>query len=80
MNRNEVKAQRIRLGYTQGNVAEKMKMNIHTYRKKEAGGSPFKETEKLALARILELTPSQMNAFLFDNKLPIGKNSEPRWN
>lgn len=71
MNRREIKAQRIRLGLTQENVAAELDMNLHTYRKKESGGSPFSEDEKLSLAQILHFTPEQLNDFLFDGKLPI---------
>lgn len=31
MNRREIKAQRIRLGLTQENVATELGMNLHTY-------------------------------------------------
>lgn len=72
MNRKEIKAQRVRLGLTQGTVADAMDMNVHTYRNKEGGRSPFSEDEKLSLARVLQFTPCQTNDFLFDGKLPIG--------
>jgi DNA-binding XRE family transcriptional regulator len=71
MNRREIKAQRIRLGLTQENVATELGMNVHTYRKKENGGSTFSEDEKLSLANVLHLCPEQLNDFLFDGKLPI---------
>lgn len=73
MNRLEIKAQRTRLGYTQQEVAERMGMKLRTYQSKECGYSKFREDEKLALARVLELTIYQVNDFLFDGKLPIGK-------
>ena len=79
MNRQEVKAQRTRLNMTQGDVAEEMGMNIHTYRTKESGRSPFTEDEKLDLAHVLQFTPHQMNDFLFDGKLPIGESERPDW-
>lgn len=71
MKPNEVKAARVRLGYTQRDVADRLGLTLCTYRVKESGKVNFKDTEKATLARVLELTPSQMNDFLFDGILPI---------
>ena len=55
----EIKGARTRLGYTQEQIAEKLDISVHSYRKKESGEVKFTESEKFKLAKILEL--SQLN-------------------
>lgn len=69
----EIKGARTRLGYKQSDVAEKLGIPTATYRKKESGESRFTDKEKIALADFLELTPIQLNNYLYDGLLPIGK-------
>lgn len=68
----EIKGARTRLGYTQKYMAEQLDMSVYSYQKKESGQVKFAEDEKLELAQILQLSPDQLNDFLFDGKLPIG--------
>ena len=68
---NEIKAARVRLGFTQKNVAEQMKMNVFSYQKKESGAVRFTDSQKIQLAKILQLSNSEMNDFLFNGELPI---------
>lgn len=79
MNRKEIKLQRERLDLYQAEVAKRMNMKLNTYRKKESGASPFSDAEKLALGRILKLTPVQLNDFFYDGKLPIGEYAISKW-
>ena len=76
----EIKGARTRLGYTQEQMAEKLNMSVHSYRKKESGDIKFTDREKFELARILCFSFKQLDDYLFDgqigyffgNKLPIG--------
>ena len=44
----EVKAARVRLGYTQKEVADKLGMSEQMYQKKESGHARFSDLEKIA--------------------------------
>lgn len=79
MKPREIKGARTRLGYTQQFMADSLEMNYHSYRKKESGAVQFTDDEKVKVARILELSFFQMNDFLFDGKLPIGKDEQLTW-
>lgn len=68
----EVKGARVRLGYKQQHMADSLGISVATYRKKESGAIRFTDKEKIRVAKILKLTPGQMNEFLFDGELPIG--------
>lgn len=71
MKPNGIAGQRRTLGLTQEQVAKEMKISLSSYRNKESGRSKFTDEQKIALARVLELNYRQVNAFLFDGKLPI---------
>ncbi len=43
-----------------------------TYASKENGESPFTDDQKVNIMKILKLTPSQLNDFLYDGILPLG--------
>lgn len=79
MKPREIKGARVRLGYSQKFVADKLEMNYHSYRKKESGEVQFTDEDKIALARLLELSPVQMNDYLYDGKLPIGNDGIAAW-
>lgn len=79
MKPREIKGARARLGYTQQFMADQLDINYHSYRKKESGAVRFTEDEKIRVARLLKLTPTQMNDFLFDGKLPIGNTANGTW-
>ncbi len=68
----EIKGARARLGYKQQYMADNLGISVATYRKKESGVIRFTDKEKVQMTKILELTPQQMNDFLFDGELPIG--------
>ena len=68
----EIKGARVRLGYKQQYMADNLGISVATYRKKESGVIRFTEKEKIKVTKLLELTPVQMNDFLFDGELPIG--------
>jgi DNA-binding helix-turn-helix protein len=68
----EIKGARARLGYKQQYMADNLGISVATYRKKESGVIRFTDKEKIQVTKILELTPTQMNDFLFDGELPIG--------
>lgn len=68
----EIKAARARFGYSQEYMGQQLGMPSSTYASKENGKSPFTDEQKVMLMEILELTPSQLNEFLYDGILPIG--------
>ena len=68
----EIKGARSRLGYKQQYMADNLGISVATYRKKESGVIRFTDKEKVKVTKLLELTPAQMNDFLFDGELPIG--------
>lgn len=68
----EIKGARTRLGYTQQYMADRLDISLDTYRKKEKGTIKFADTEKVTVAKLLELTAQQVNDFFFDGQLPIG--------
>lgn len=67
----EIKGARARLGYKQQYMADNLEISVATYRKKESGVIRFTDKEKIMVTKLLELTPAQMNDFLFDGELPI---------
>ena len=67
----EIKGARVRLGYKQHFMADSLGISISTYQKKEGGFVRFSDDEKVKMTKILQLTPAQMNDFLFDGELPI---------
>lgn len=69
----EIKGARTRLGFNQQYMAEVIGKSASTYQKKESGVVRFTDKEKLKIAKVLQLTPAQMNDFLFDGELPIGE-------
>lgn len=68
----EIKGARARLGYKQQYMADNLGISVATYRKKESGIIRFTDKEKIKVTKLLELTPTQMNDFLFDGELPLG--------
>ncbi len=65
----EIKGARTRLGYKQQFVADNLGISLPSYRKKESGAIRFTDTEKVKLGELLELTPAQINDFLYDGLL-----------
>lgn len=71
----EIRGARARLGFNQQFMADAIGKSASTYQKKESGIVRFTDKEKLAVARVLKLSPDEMNDFLFDGELPIGSKS-----
>lgn len=67
----EIKGARTRLGYKQQFMADSLGISLPSYRKKESGAVRFTDDEKAKVGEILELTPCQLNDFLYDGILPI---------
>lgn len=72
MKPREIKGARTRLGYTQQFMADQLNMTKDSYAKRETGVVRFTDKQKVQVARLLELSPWQMNDFLYDGELPIG--------
>jgi Predicted transcriptional regulators len=68
----EIKGARTRLGYTQQYMADHLAISVHSYRKKESGVVKFADSEKVTVAKLLGLSPTQVNDFFFDGQLPVG--------
>ena len=69
----EIKGARTRLGYKQQFMADSFGISLPSYRNKESGIRRFTDAEKAKVGEILELTPCQLNDFLYDGILPIAK-------
>lgn len=75
MNVREVKAARVRAGYSQADLAEKLGIASATYTDKESGRHRFTDEQKVMLTEIFGWTPQQMNDFFYDGILPIGSEN-----
>lgn len=69
----EIKGARARLGYKQQFMADSLGISLPSYRQKESGFRRFTDAEKAKVGKILQLTPYQINDFLYDGILPIEK-------
>ncbi len=69
----EIKGARARLGYTQQFMADQLGISAGSYSAKERGDTKFADNEKVQVAKLLKLSLSEMNDFLFDGVLPIGE-------
>lgn len=69
----EIKGARARLGFTQRNMADKLNLSVATYNQKENGRVQFTDGEKVYIGEILGLSMEQINNFLYDGLLPLGK-------
>lgn len=67
----EIKGARTRLGFTQQYMADQLCISLPSYRKKESGTIRFSDEEKVKIAEVLELSPKQLNDYLYDGILPI---------
>ena len=79
MKPNEIKGARTRLGLTQEHMATELEISVSSYQKKEGGIVKFSDEEKVKVAKILELSPKQMNDYLYNGMLPIGNVSVGNW-
>ena len=67
----EIKGARTRLGFTQQYMADQLCISLPSYRKKESGTLRCADEEKVKIAEVLELSPKQLNDYLYDGILPI---------
>lgn len=67
MNPNELKAQRVRLGLTQKDLATKLGIQPSSYNKKENGINPFSSIELQKLKILLSLEDDKFIKIFFDN-------------
>lgn len=67
-----IKAARVKAGYTQGEMADKLGMTVNAYRHREWGEVSFSPDQMIEVAEILHLDLTQFNDFLFCGKLPAG--------
>ena len=71
MKANLLKAARISVGFTQREMAEKLKISTTSFYQKEHNHNKFTLNEKVKIARAYNLTFTQMNDLLFDGILPM---------
>ena len=71
MDSREVKAERVRLGKSQQDVADILQISIRSYRNKENSIRPFSDGEKSRLTTLFGWSYEQMNQILYDNQLPF---------
>ena len=69
----EIKGARARLGYKQKFMAEQLGIPVSSYCNKENGIVKFTDAEKMKVGNLLRLSPDQINDFLYDGLLPIGR-------
>lgn len=79
MKPNEIKGARTRLGLTQEYMATELDISLSSYQKKEGGIVKFSDKEKVKVAKILNLSPKQMNDYLYNGILPIGNVTVNNW-
>ena len=68
----EIKGARARLGFKQQYMADQLGISLPSYRKKENGDIRFSDEEKVKLAKLLELSPKQLNDYLYDGMFRLG--------
>ena len=74
MNSLELKAERIRLGYSGDDMKDLLGLKSKdTYYKKEQGVSRFTPDQIVIVSNALRLTPEKISLIFFDGKLPIAQ-------
>lgn len=63
--------------YSQRQMADALGISTASYQKREAGVTPFSDEEKVAIAKIFDLSMDQINEIFFDGNLPIGNRNVP---
>ena len=71
MKANAVKAARIRIGYSQKEAVQMLNMKTQYYTSRENGYCKFTDQDKIAVARLFNLSFTEMNYILFDGILPM---------
>ncbi|MCX4355789.1 MAG: helix-turn-helix transcriptional regulator [Oscillospiraceae bacterium] len=72
----ELKAERVRRGYTQEQIAKELGVSVAVYCLKENGKTAFTDAQKLALINFLGLTLQETNNIFYDGELPSGAISK----
>ena len=76
MKANPLKAARICMGYTQQEMGKKLGLSTSNFYKKESNPQKFTIDERVKIARLYNLTFTQMNDLLFDGMLPMDMLTE----
>lgn len=71
MNTQLLKSYRVKLGFTQKNIAKLLQIDVTTYSKKENGVIEFKASEISILKVILNLTPMDIDEIFFNHNVEI---------
>lgn len=71
MKPNALKAARVKLGYSQREVAKMLNMTYTQYLSRESGNAKFTNQEKAEVERLYKLSFTEMNDILFDGALPM---------
>jgi len=72
----ELKGARARLGLTQSDMAQLLKMTTPAYCQKENGQRPFTQVEIAKLSDMLKLTPEQLVKIFFADQLNANDKSD----
>lgn len=72
MKTDEIRAARVRLRISSTDMARSLGVSDEAYRRRERGDTKLKAEDIPIIAEKLQLTPQQVNDFIFDGKLPIG--------
>ncbi|MEZ3438053.1 MAG: helix-turn-helix transcriptional regulator [Oscillospiraceae bacterium] len=68
----ELKAARVRRGYTQIDAAKALGISVTAYCDKEKGKREFDDSQKLLLIGFLGLSLQETNDIFYDGELPSG--------
>lgn len=71
LNTQLLKSYRVKLGFTQKNIAKLLQIDVTTYSKKENGVIEFKASEISILKVILNLTPMDIDEIFFNHNVEI---------
>lgn len=69
MNLIELRVERIRSGFSQKQMADRLEMAEASYNRKETGLREFSCGEIKKVAKVLDLTLQRVNEIFFDNEL-----------
>lgn len=67
----EIKGARVRLGYKQRDMAQRLGISTNSYQKKESGIVRFTDEEKMIVSEMLGFDLQTINRVFFGGKLPL---------
>lgn len=70
VDKREIRAERIRRGMTQEDMAEYLGLKFQNYQAREAGRVLLSDRDKAAITKLFGWSYKQMNRFLYDGVLP----------